>query len=306
MIIVARNRVGEKTCAWNATAGEPYSCMDCGAKMHVTRKEGHDFFACFPGERHTTAHCIELSSQNRLHSTRRFDCESFFEYILEDTTQNNVHGYHPEMRQAAQDQQNGAQNAHDDLTFTSLKQMWDEGLIYRSAAMQLGNRRLISVLVSNRMTVDWEHDHINGPRIIQCRPEGFFQNERNNIMYCKWMRRVTEADKPFWEVKRIALNFASRAECENVVRQIFVKNNNGTGAWRSKVRWILLAANWIDYYKCDYSNWDCRKKCRGDAKSCLNCRGKLQGNFVNPRQIYVPMDPSNLTDPGSCVNTAER
>ena len=46
MIIVARNRVGEKTCAWNATAGEPYSCMDCG----------HDFFACFPGERHTTAH----------------------------------------------------------------------------------------------------------------------------------------------------------------------------------------------------------------------------------------------------------
>ena len=222
MIIVARNRVGEKTCAWNATAGEPYSCMDCGAKMHVTRKEGHDFFACFPGERHTTAHCIELSSQNRLHSTRRFDYERFFEYILEDTTQNNVHGNHPEMRQAAQDQQNGAQNAYDDLTFTSLKQMWDEGLIYRSAAMQLGNRRLISVLVSNRMTVDWEHDHINGPRIIQCRPEGFFQNERNNIMYCKWMRRVTEADKPFWEVKRIALNFAGRAECENVIRQASV------------------------------------------------------------------------------------
>ena len=61
MIIVARNRVGEKTCAWNATAGEPYSCMDCGAKMHVTRKEGHDFFACFPGERHTTAQfCPEM------------------------------------------------------------------------------------------------------------------------------------------------------------------------------------------------------------------------------------------------------
>ncbi len=295
MIYKAIDNENNEILACNAEPGKEYRCKDCGARMHLSHRGSAAIFACYPGVEHGKSFCRHLSHQDRPpHSMRLFRKEAFFEEILTPEVQNNGAAHNHDGETGGEREQNGNENREgvQERPFTSLQQMWDEGLIYRPGITRLGDGVLSSTLVSNAASYVWHNQSINGPRVIQCRPEGFFEDGMKIYFRC-----IKNSRENHWDTKKVIITFDDEIWFVDIVNQLFEKaeRNTGTVQWLPKVKWVLLAADWADYRK-----RKCYQRCTTHKRApavCEFCYGELIGRFINRRQLYVPMDISNQINP---------
>lgn len=81
-IILAIDTDGNLVPADNASQRQEYTCLHCGARMHLTRSSlGTRYYALYPGEAHANKICVRTSSTYRTPSIHNTDLALLFKSI---------------------------------------------------------------------------------------------------------------------------------------------------------------------------------------------------------------------------------
>ena len=281
---------GDIIYAENAEPGKRYFCTMCGVGLHLMTRNGVSFFVCYPDTEHGDPYCRKLSSQDkRPHSMEKFDKDAFFSHILrEQQKRTGGHGPAGGTKKGGvpgKESVPGEQN-EDEKPVSTLEQMWQEGYIYMGGLTHLGSGRLQDTLISNKSANIWRRGKVTGTRVIQCRVDGIYAEGKKLFLKCLY-HSEHGLDK-----KLLVLHFRDDEAFDAVRAKLYRRKEMDNGTMRTFVpKWILLAANWEDY--CPPG---CKKRCSGakySAAKCRNCYGRMEGEFINQRQIYAPEEPSN-------------
>lgn len=253
----AKDQNNEDVDAQTAEAGKTYWCKHCGARVHKRiSKIGNAYFVCYNGEQHTHKICKLLVARAVTHTTVGLDGKQLLDGLISPPKNQGHNG--PQERDShihtikVEDDDGNDKKSVDredeggiEKPFSSLKQIWDEGLpLVLKPEQQLGSLRAIDCFIFEKWFSAGFARFNGGARVIQAHPKRILWGNKI-LLECSWVR----SDNNRQEYHDLRMCFPDSKLYKEYCDMLFskVEKANGTVKSVENYQWILVAGLWEPY-----------------------------------------------------------